>query len=117
VTLKLSIADLINDKQLKQISEDIFEQRVRDIKAGRVIKRSYSPYTVAARKRAGLQTSYVDLTGNFIYSKKHWRLFNTKEWYQTKVKTYNKFIFRWIPRRAKAKTQFKHLKAIYGDFV
>lgn len=64
-------------KKMERIAKRVMSERVAAIRAGRVIRRGYADSTQRARRRAGLQTQHVDLTGNRAYSRKSWRLLDS----------------------------------------
>lgn len=71
--MAFKLSDFISDKQLADIATNVVKEQVADIRAGKVITRSYSPFTVIKRRKHGLNTSFVDLTGNSTYSGHPWR--------------------------------------------
>ncbi len=54
-------------KNIRDLGRKIMKKKVKRIRAGKVIKRAYAASTKIKRRRAGLQTSHVDLTGNSAY--------------------------------------------------
>lgn len=73
----IKLRDIMPDSVIKKIAEDTIKKRVKEIRAGRVITRAYRPSTVKKRRKHGLQTAHIDLTGNLGYSKHPWRLLDS----------------------------------------
>jgi hypothetical protein len=63
--------------ELKKIAKKHMKERVKAIRAGRVIRRRYATSTAVKRRRYGLRTDRVNLTGNRRYSGKSWRLLDS----------------------------------------
>lgn len=89
-------------QKAKRIATLIMKQKVANIRAGKVIKRKYKKVTQERRKRYGLQTSYVDLTGNRKYSNKSWRLLDS--WKVMDI--------RYTPKAKKAKIIIRFTKEL-----
>lgn len=88
-------------------------KRIKDIRSGKVIKKKYMPRTIKLRNKAGLQTSYVDITGNFMYDKKDWRLLDIKNM-QLQSKG-NIIKVHWI--REDASIIYNYLKLKYREII
>lgn len=68
----LTIDDIIGKKETKEIAKEYMINVVNAIRAGKVLKTTfrrykYAPSTIKRRRKYGLQTKYVDLTGNSSY--------------------------------------------------
>lgn len=102
----------LSTRQLKAIATKSMKKTVANIKAGRVIKRKYADSTKRKRRKYGLKTSKVDLTGNRGYSGKSWRLLNS---WKVVSKGPNKVSIVWT--RVRAATIYSHLTRLYGRVI
>lgn len=87
-------------KEREKIKDSVIalmQKKVKRIRSGKVIKRGYSKYTIKARKSFGLQTKYVDLTGNRLYSKKSWRLLDS---WKVRFKKKDTVVVEWTKNEA-----------------
>lgn len=72
---EIKVQDILKDrKQMARLAKQVMLTKIHLIRSGKVIRKKYAKATVKKRKRYGLQTRYVDLTGNNAYSKHPWRM-------------------------------------------
>jgi len=60
--LGLVIDDVWSKEDMRELTKDYMDDRINQIKTGKVIKKKYKLSTVQRRKRHGLQTGHIDLT-------------------------------------------------------
>ena len=110
---KIKPEQLFSKKDMRELGEKWWMEQVEKIRNNQsLIKRGYSVVTQKRRERFGLQTSFVDLTGNRRYSKKQWRMLNQGKVSVTKKK---EAVVYW-KRNDAAKLWKYHLRR-YGKII
>lgn len=99
-------------QDLKKIAKKEMKARVKEIRAGRVIKRRYAPSTQKKRRRYGLRTDRVNLTGNRKYSGKSWRLLAS---WRVRIKDDRTVLIVWSRNEA-ANIHDAHVRR-YGEYL
>lgn len=97
--------------RLVKIVEDIMKERVKEIKSGKRINRSYSTSTANRRRKFGLPANKVRLWGSSAYSGKSWRMLES--W--SVVARGNRAVVRWT--RDEAGTIYEYQKRRYGKIL
>lgn len=98
--------------ELKKIAKKHMKERVQAIQSGKVIRRKYADSTERRRRRYGLRTDTVNLTGNRAYSNKSWRLLGS---WRVRVDTNRKVSIIWT--RQEAAIIYDAQVRRYGEFL
>lgn len=108
---EIEFDEIIDEDELLDLGEDWMMDAVANIRRGKVITRGYKPATRKARKRHGLQTAFIDLTGNKGYSRKGWRLLDS--WTVRARKTGRSLVVSW--KSTQARTLYGYIQKRFGD--
>ena len=98
--------------ELKKIANNIMQKKIKNIRKGRVIREKYKKSTANKRRKYGLQTKYVDLTGSNAYSRKSWRLLDSID---VVVRSNRNVVAIWT--RGEASLIYEHHVRRYGSFL
>jgi len=109
VKTKIDFGDVFTKADMKEIAEEWMAIRVGEVRRGKIIRKKYKPSTIRRRRRFGLQTAFVDLTGNRKYSRKQWRLL---EQFQARALSNSKAVIEW--KRNDAATLYGYHVRRYG---